>query len=478
MYILSICQPDLFANSLLSEGNLTSQALISTIRMSEKVEVGSAGNTSVDPLFDILLSELPYHIQTLINTSNNQTTESALSVLPTLRSSNLSTITSPETEFELEKEQGAITQQLQEIAQASYPKFISGSAALSSFNEQFGTFKKTAQEFYESEFSYLDNDIQHFSTLLPLDANDSLDSGKASEGTSARSGNAESIVLLKNLDKIQEMLELPTLTLACVNNGYYTEALDLASHANRLLLRFNNIKVIKDIHTQVEAALKTMLVQLLRLLRETVKLPTLIKVMSYLRRMQPFQSAPDVNRQLQQLYLVSRLQYIRTLLSTLDPLKRQSPEVYLKRTIEVFREHVFVTVVGFRSVFPESLSTSTSAPNGTGSSGSAHEKSGASSAGERLISSFLRTLVDELHQTITEISPFIADETARSSLWLQVSYCSQSLGRVGGDFWPTIQGPTEEGSSGITKEEWTTALRKQKEVTRHLGASAASPLIA
>lgn len=440
--------------------------------MSKTVEVGSAGNTSVDPLFDILLSELPDHIQTLINTSNNQTTESALSVLPTLRSSNLSTITSPETEHELEKAQGAITQQLQEIAQASYTKFISGSAALSSFNEQFVTFKETAKEFYESEFSYLDNDIQHFSTLLPLDSNDSLDSGKASEGASARSGNAESIVLLKNLDKIQEMLELPTLTLACVNNGYYTEALDLASHANRLLLRFNNIKVIKDIHTQVEAALKTMLVQLLRLLRETLKLPTLIKVMSYLRRMQPFQSAPDVTRQLQQLYLVSRLQYIRTLLSTLDPLKRQSPEVYLKRTIEVFREHVFVTVVGFRSVFPVSLSTTTSAPNGTGSSG------GASSAGDRLISSFLRTLVEELHKTIAEISPFIADEGARSSLWLQVSYCSQSLGRVGGDFWPTIQGPTEEGSSGITKEEWTTALRKQKEVTRHLGASAASPLIA
>ena len=118
-----------------------------------------------------------------------------------------------------------------------------------------------------------------------------------------------------------------------------------------------------------------MLVQLLRLLRETVKLPILIKVVSYLRRMKPFQGLDDVDRQLEQLYLVSRLQYIRTLLSSLEPLKKQSPETYLKRYIEVFREHVFVTIVGFRSVFPESLSSHT-------------KKGSESTPGERLIGSF------------------------------------------------------------------------------------------
>lgn len=448
------------------------------------------GSSSTDPLLDILLPDLPDHIQQLISSSTPTTPNSVLEFLPSLRSSNLTVITSPETESKLEEERKEITQQLQDVAQASYPKFISGSAALSAFKDQFSTFKSTAQEFYESEFSYLDNDILHFSSLLSLEGDedielDSTTTTNSKEGVAAaRSGNAEAIILLKNLDKIQDMLELPMLTLACVNNGYYTEALDLANHTNRLLLRYSSIKVIQDIHQQVEEALKTMLVQLLRLLRETVKLPALIKVMSYLRRMQPFQSAPDVNRQLQQLYLVSRLQYVRTLLSTLNPLKRQSPETYLKRYIEVFREHVFVTVVGFRSVFPESLSSgshyqsSSSSTTSSSSTISPEAKSPSSYAGERLISSFLRTLVDELHETVAKISPFISDESVRSGLWLQVSYCSQSLGRVGGDFWPTIQGPLEAGSSGITKTEWTTALRKQKEVTRHLRSNTSSPMIA
>lgn len=408
------------------------------------------------------------------------------------------------TETKLEQEQAALKQQLQDIAQASYGKFISGANALESFQEQFGVFKSTAREFYEEEFVYLDNEIQHFSVLLGGAGGGSgsgSDRGVASSSTvnsssagvaaaessssssaaasisvaaQARKGNAEAIILLKNFDKIQDMLELPMLTLACVNKGYYTEVLDLAAHTNRLLLRYSSVKVIQDIHKQVESALETMLVQLLRLLRETVKLPSLIKVMSYLRRMHPFQSASDVGRHLQQLYLVSRLQYIRTLLSTLEPLKRQSPEVYLKRTIEVFREHVFVTVVGFRSVFPDSLSTTA---NGAATTTTTEKSSSSSSsAGERLIASFLRTNVDELHKTISDISPFIDDENARNGLWLQVSYCSQSLGRVGGDFWPTVQGSLETGSGGITREEWTTALKKQKEVSRHLGSNA-SPMI-
>lgn len=426
---------------------------------------------SVDPLLDILLPDLPQDIQDLIvsnvGSEDSVANNPAFSFLPKLRSSNLSVITNAETEASIEKEQADVTLKLQDVVKSSYPKFISGSTSLASFDSQFKQFKTDVKEFYDTEFIYLDNDIQHFSTILDQQ-NGSVDDTHADDqqafADKAFTDNSEAIVLLKNLDKLQDMLELPNLTLACVNNGYYTEALDLASHTSRLYARYSNIKVIQDIQSQVEDALKTMLVQLLRLLRETVKLPILIKVVSYLRRMKPFQGSDDVDRQLEQLYLVSRLQYIRTLLSSLEPLKKQSPETYLKRYIEVFREHVFVTIVGFRSVFPESLSS--------------HTKKGTESTpGERLIGSFLRTLVEELRETVAEMSPFICDESTRNSLWLQVSYCSQSLGRVGGDFWPTIQGPLEEGSSGITKHEWLQALRKQKEVSKQLDVSASSSLV-
>lgn len=94
--------------------------------------------------------------------------------------------------------------------------------------------------------------------------------------------------MLKNLEKIQDILELPNLVLACVNNGYYAEALDLAAHSARLSKRYNQVHIVQNIQAQVDDALKTMTVQLLQLLRESVKLPTLIKVVSYLRRLPPF----------------------------------------------------------------------------------------------------------------------------------------------------------------------------------------------
>lgn len=57
--------------------------------------------------------------------------------------------------------------------------------------------------------------------------------------------------------------------------------------------------------------------------------------------MSPYPAAADsITRQLQELFLFSRLQYIRGLLSSLDPIKKQSPDAYLKRYVEVFRENV------------------------------------------------------------------------------------------------------------------------------------------
>lgn len=195
--------------------------------------------------------------------------------------------------------------------------------------------------------------------------------------------------------------------------------------------RYAHVRVVQDIQAQVDDALKSMTVQLLQLLRESVKLPTLIKVVSYLRRIPPFSSRGPglVTHQLQHLFFFSRLQYIRSLLESLEPLKRQSPDMYLKRYVELFREHVFVTVVGFRSVFPDTQLAGERAPPS------------ATRASDNLVAAFVRALVGDFHQTVTDIAPFIGDDGARSSLWLQVLYCSKSLGRVGADFWPAWQGP-------------------------------------
>ena len=186
--------------------------------------------------------------------------------------------------------------------------------------------------------------------------------------TQNKDNSSESVILLKSLDKVQDVLELPSFALACVRNGYYSEALDLASHTRRLKMRYNNIRIIDDIQNELDHVMEIMMVQLLKLLRRQAKPATLIKVISYLRRMSPFMTYANPTPQLQQLYLASRLHFIRTQLSTLQPLK-QTPDKYLKRYIEVYRELVYPTIVSFRSIFPDKSSTKDSIEEGGGGCG-------------------------------------------------------------------------------------------------------------
>lgn len=521
---------------------------------SDKNDLYTLPDSSGDPLLDLLLPLLSPEDRTSISKHKN----AALESVAKLRSSNLDVIMGTLLEQDLTSDLNETSTKLSNLALKSYPQFLQSAVAVDTLLTQFVDFEKTANDFYESQFSYIDQEIHHYLALstssdgeklgenipnqstVGTSVNGSLPDGKSfhrrrsnstlkSVENNRKAQNPDSlqnntqntsigvippngenlpaseepkkhvedaVILLKNLDRIQDILELPSLILVCVNNGYYAEALDLAAHTSRLAKRYSHVQVIQDIQQQVDDALKTMTVQLLQLLKESVKLPTLIKVVSYLRRIPPFsnrsqqqqqqqQAVPStfaesynqqdvVTRQLQQLYLFSRLQYIRGLLLSLEPLKKQSADSYLKRYVEVFREHVFVTVVGFRSVFPDSpVSSSLSSSEVSTSSTSQALPSKTfyinNRVGDNLISFFIRALVNDFYKTIIEISPFVDDETTRNSLWLQISYCSKSLGRVGADFWPTVQGPEDTcaGEGTLSKKEWIAAIQKQLDISKH-----------
>jgi hypothetical protein len=199
--------------------------------------------------------------------------------------------------------------------------------------------------------------------------------------------------------------------------------------------------MVKQIQNKVQTAIQAMCVQLLNLLRETTKLPTIIKCVAYLRRIPPFLGSKDADSQLQQLFLVFRLTFIRRQWESLGDFEVKSPEKALKKHIEVFREHVYATVGGFRTIFP---------PDNVSNEADK----------DRLVAEFVRTSVNELQDTIVRLSSSITDPSARSSLWLQLAYCSQSMGRVGADFWPT----TQASQDAITLEEWADALKKQRDI--------------
>ncbi|KAK9474610.1 oligomeric Golgi complex subunit 8 [Dipodascopsis tothii] len=254
------------------------------------------------------------------------------------------------------------------------------------------------------------------------------------------SDRSASAALLANVDKILDVLELPALVLTCVQNGYYAEALDLVGHVRRLAIRFHDVGIVRKVQAEVDGALLEMTTTLLRLLRENVQLPTAIKVVAYLRRLPPFQTAPDATLQLQHIYLLSRSTHLRGQYAALKPL-RPMPEKYLKRYIELFREHVFAAVVGFHSIFP--------AP------------AGGDAAADQLLASFVHHAVADLSARAHETLPHVADPTTRATLRLQAIYSSQSLARVRGEFWPVLAAPAAAAP-------WVAAVAKQRELARRI----------
>jgi len=89
--------------------------------------------------------------------------------------------------------------------------------------------------------------------------------------------------LLSNHDRLLDILEMPSLVSTCVRNGYFSEAIQLSSHVKRLAtLHYTHVSLIQDLAAQVESAMTEMTGRLISLLKEPLKLPSALKVISLL----------------------------------------------------------------------------------------------------------------------------------------------------------------------------------------------------
>ena len=293
------------------------------------------------------------------------------------------------------------------------------------------------------------------------------------------------MLLSRNVDRLTDILELPSLLSSAISSSTsssvvssgatsvsstanYASALDLDAHIKRLQTLYPKSPLIQSVSAQAEQAMRGMATNLISNLRAPgIKLAAAMRSVEWLRRIAPEledTGATDNNGRpgggLEALFLVCRLSNLTSMLEALAPLRDladqetqrrlqqrgkrkgagserdwsggQQTERYLKRYIEIYREQTFAMISMFNSIFPVSAVST--------QDGSKGRPKADSDRGDPLqplpsaISSFPLHLVDILSGTLRQYMPNVRDKTTRESLLTQVLYCAGSLGRLGGDF--------------------------------------------
>ncbi|KAK0199136.1 Dor1-like family-domain-containing protein [Armillaria mellea] len=161
----------------------------------------------------------------------------------------------------------------------------------------------------------------------------------------------------KQHDKIRDLLDIPVLIDTCVRNGYFAEALSLASHTNSLYSSSSSPPLIlTSIISEVRNSITQMLFSLLSTLHEpNRKLPALWKAVNFLRKMDVFDPEDGgCNRDIQRLVGLTSAE-VRE--KDKDDLTR-----YLKKYIDIWREGVHDIITQFSTIFLERPTSTTTSP--------------------------------------------------------------------------------------------------------------------
>ncbi|KAJ3381544.1 conserved oligomeric Golgi complex component [Lobulomyces angularis] len=232
-------------------------------------------------------------------------------------------------------------------------------------------------------YSSLDKKLQNFLLSLPELEKSLLKFNQDTQPILEEGKDCK--LILSQLPKILDLLEIPTLIHTFIKNGYYEEAMDLKVHVNRLLQRHPDIELLKKVAVEVKEASAIMLSQLTELLSGDVKLPLCIRVIGYLRRMEAFPE-PEIrivflqhrNYFLQNLFHQITLNLKKNIEledknkknfsksgenlqkgnnvseNQIKPNISTNPQLeFLRKYIEASREHFFNIVTQYKSIFSE-----------------------------------------------------------------------------------------------------------------------------
>lgn len=230
--------------------------------------------------------------------------------------------------------------------------------------------------------------------------------------------------VFRHVDAILDLLELPSLARLCVSEGNYHEALEISVLVKSYAIRYPHLEVFAQIQHQVDAELRQMVKGLVRLLSTNVKQHSLAKMLQILTKL-------DIGppRVLEALYLQGRFKFIAGELQLLAPLLRLPNKMtYLKRLVEVYREHGFSTLYTHQSLFP--------------------------GADSFVVSQFAHKLALALAAPLKQYIPVVREDPENDSidgLLLQLVYLCKSLAKFGANFEVVLRAELAEV---VSADDW------------------------
>ena len=461
--------------------------------------------TMADPLYELLIPYFDTPSPRPLPSSTDSTTSAYLNRLTTLPLSSLTT-TEPQL---LNQTSHSLLLSLQALSKRSHKSIIASSTHLSTISATLPTLASSTADLRDA-LPKLDDAAIHFS-----------------ENYNTRSENTlldrrrKALLLSRNIDRLADVLDLPTLLSTAISSSNstaaaastslassatlnYASALDLNAHIRRLHALYPDSQLVSSVSTQAEEAMQEMATNLIASLKtNSLKLASAMRTISWLRRVAPELdpgpstiSSPGAGTgsregSLGSLFLVCRLANLEQMLGALEPLREladqetarlqsqaagegkdagargkweggQQTERYLKRYIEIFREQSFAIISMYRSIFPPPAAPmDISLPPSLKASQEQDPLQPLPSA----LGTFPLKLVSMLEDTLRKYLPNVRDRSSRDSLLTQVLYCAGSLGRLGGDFSMILAflndvdiGEENEEES----EEWVEVIRKHR----------------
>lgn len=446
-----------------------------------------------DPLYELLAPHLNATTARTPPSARDPVTTTYLNRLTTLP---LSALTASEPQA-LAQSTHSLLVSLQALSSRSHASIITSSNHLSSLRTTLPSLASSTASLRDT-IPALDEAALHFSETY---------NKHSAADNSILERRRKALLLSRNVDRLQDVLDLPTLLSSAISSSganatstssstsasassnaslNYASALDLNAHIRRLQVLYPESRLVGEVTAQAEEAMQAMATNLIASLKtQGVKLAAAMRTISWLRRVAPEldsmgsqQGTGNREGSLGALFLVCRLSNLMNMLGALEPLREladqetgrrriasgkidagsawrggQQTERYLKRYIEIFREQSFAIISMFRSIFPPESESKTS--NGTKMQADPLEPLPSA------LATFPLHLIDMLLETLKQYLPNVQDKSSRDSLLTQVLYCAGSLGRLGGDF-SMILAFLDDDDGDEENEEWVEVIKKHR----------------